>query len=88
MKFCWGGKAAEKWHYPMRTLMIDALHEKDHYVAYERGDRERPWAFLIKVDEGSEEWATAVAISETAKEVDSEYIELCRAKCGYTLMSI
>ena len=68
--------------------MIDALEENDHYVAYEGGDKDRPWAFLIKVAENTEEWATAVAIAETAKEVDSEYIQLCRAKYGYSLVSL
>ena len=44
VKFCWGGKAAEAANYPVRTLMFDALEEKDHYVAYENGDKDRPWA--------------------------------------------
>ena len=85
-KFCWGGKAAEALCYPVRTLMIEALEEKGQYVAYEGGNKERPWAFLMLVDEQTPEWATAIGILQTAKEVDSEYVLACRSKYGSLLL--
>ena len=88
VKFCWGGKAAEAAHYPVRTLMVEALDEKGQYVAYEGGDKERPWAFMKKVEEDTEEWATALGIMAEAKMVDAQYISLCRAKHEYSITSL
>ena len=86
VKFCWGGKAAVAANYPVRILIFAALEEKGQYVAYEGGNKERPWAFVTKVDELTPEWATAAEILETAKMVDLAYIQSLRAEYGSSLL--
>ena len=71
IKFCWGGKEAERVGYPSRTLIVKELLRKV-YIALE-GPKQRPWAVLVKLEELSPEWIVAFKILGTAKEVDAQW---------------